>query len=167
MIGYIFQDWKANAGNSKGRLVLAAYRLARKLDSNTWIVRLIGVPYIAFYKFMFSWVMGIELPFRSVVGPGLRVFHGHALVVHDNVRIGSNVTLRHSTTIGEKIGPNGEPFVPEIGDNVDVGANVVIIGAVKIGSGANVGAGSVVTRSVAENTVVAGNPARQLINSRH
>ena len=43
-----------------------------------------------------------------------------------------------------------------------IGSNATILGGVRVGPGAMVGAGSVVTRTVPANTVVAGNPARVL-----
>lgn len=48
----------------------------------------------------------------------------------------------------------------EIGSDVLIGTNAIILKGVRIGSGAVVAAGSVVTRDVPENCVVAGNPAR-------
>ena len=50
--------------------------------------------------------------------------------------------------------------MPVIGDNVTVGANVVIIGNVTIGNNVVIGAGSVVVKDVPSNVVVAGNPVR-------
>lgn len=49
-----------------------------------------------------------------------------------------------------------------IGDNVFLGANAVVLPGVTIGNGAIIGAGSVVTKDVRENMVVAGNPAREI-----
>ena len=59
------------------------------------------------------------------------------------------------TTIGKK--NNARPV---IGDNVTLGASVVIIGNVHIGNNVVVGAGSVVVKDVPDNCVVAGNPAK-------
>lgn len=50
----------------------------------------------------------------------------------------------------------------KIGDNVWIGGNCVILPGVVIGNNAIIGAGSVVTKDVPENAVVAGNPARVL-----
>ncbi|MDO5463801.1 MAG: DapH/DapD/GlmU-related protein [Akkermansia sp.] len=47
-----------------------------------------------------------------------------------------------------------------VGDNVEIGANVTIIGGVKIGNNSVIGAGSVVVKDVPANCVVAGNPAK-------
>lgn len=53
----------------------------------------------------------------------------------------------------------------EIGDDVWIGANAIVVDGVEIGSHSIVGAGSIVTRSVQEWSVVAGNPAK-IIRSR-
>ena len=50
------------------------------------------------------------------------------------------------------------PFVIE--DNVWIGINSTILPGLRIGNGAVVGAGSVVTKDVPAMTIVAGNPAR-------
>lgn len=141
----IFQDWKANKGNAKGRLVLCLYRLAYTLRHASKPIYLVSIPYLVLYRFAVEWVLGIELPWNLQLGPGARLFHGVGLVVNDQVKIGSGVILRHCTTIG--VGATtefGSQDVPIIGDNVDIGSNVVIIGKVVVGDGAVIGAGSVV-----------------------
>lgn len=89
-------------------------------------------------------------------------------------RIGKNFSHRHSTTLGNKVDtimikPDGTIIKniignnsPIIGDNVTLGANVVIIGDITIGNNVIVGAGSVVTKSIPDNCIVVGNPARIL-----
>lgn len=47
-----------------------------------------------------------------------------------------------------------------IGDNVFIGYNCLLLPGIEIGNNCVIGAGSVVTKSVPENSVVAGNPAR-------
>ncbi|MBI5586779.1 MAG: acyltransferase [Deltaproteobacteria bacterium] len=57
--------------------------------------------------------------------------------------------------------PSLQKFAPIIiKDNCFIGMNSIIMGNVTIGPGSVVGAGSVVTKDVAPDTVVAGNPAR-------
>lgn len=49
-----------------------------------------------------------------------------------------------------------------VGDNVWIGANVVVLPGVTIGSGSVIGAGSVVSRDIPENVVAVGNPCRPI-----
>jgi acetyltransferase-like isoleucine patch superfamily enzyme len=49
-----------------------------------------------------------------------------------------------------------------IGNNVWIGMDVLILGGVKIGDGAIVAAGSIVTKDVKEYTMVAGSPAKYI-----
>jgi len=52
-----------------------------------------------------------------------------------------------------------------LGNDVWVGGNVSILPGITINDGAVVGAGSVVTKDVPANTVVAGNPAKFIKNT--
>jgi putative colanic acid biosynthesis acetyltransferase WcaB len=157
----ILQDWEANRGNPKGQLVLALFRLAqwvRALPEPWWML---GIPYLAFYRVGVEWILGIELRFKTRVGPRLRLFHGQALVVHETAVLGADCTLRQSTTIGNKTLADGSAGPsPVLGNGVDVGANAVILGAITIGDEAIIGAGAVVLKDVPARAVVAGNPAR-------
>lgn len=157
----IFQDWKANRGNPKGRIVLVLFRAASWCSGLGGFFRWLAIPYVVLYRILVEWVLCIELPWKLHAGPGLRVYHGQALVVHDRAVIGPGCILRCSTTIG--VAQSSEDFAgdaPVLGAFVDVGANVVIIGGVSIGDHAIIGAGSVVVSSIPPHSVAVGNPAR-------
>lgn len=160
-MNHVFQDWRANAGNKKAQLVLLSFRVAQRIRKSPRPIYLLGIPYLVFYRLTIEWVLGIELPWNTQVGPALRLFHGMGLVVNDQTVIGSNVVLRHATTIGVKETlPFGARAAPIIGDDVDIGAHVVVLGPITIGQGARIGAGSVVVKDVPPGATVVGNPAR-------
>ncbi|CCJ93254.1 Colanic acid biosynthesis acetyltransferase WcaB [Cronobacter malonaticus 507] len=71
---------------------------------------------------------------------------------------GDDFTIRHGVTIGNRGADN--LACPVIGNGVELGANVVIIGDITIGNNVTVGAGSVVLDSVPDNALVVGEKAR-------
>ncbi len=154
-ISFIFQDRIANKSNTKGLLLLTAYRIASFISKNRFR-RVLFAPYLIFYKFSFEWILGLEIPYQTKIGKGLRLYHGYALVINRDCVLGENVTVRHSTTIGNS---NALSRCPIIGNNVDIGSNVVIIGEITIGDNVLIAAGSVVIRDVPPNVMIAGNPA--------
>ena len=88
------------------------------------------------------------------------VFAAHPYSTYINAKeIGDNFSFRHCTTLGNKSDdkPND---IPTIGDNVTLGAHVIILGNVHVGNNVIVGAGSVVVKDIPDNCVVAGNPAK-------
>lgn len=156
----IFQDWGANRGNPKGRLVMLLFRTAHLLRRSP-VTFVLFIWYFVLYRVVVEWFLCIELPWKTRIGPGFRIDHGQALVVNDGTVFGRDCTVRNSTTIGNKRLKDGTfSTPPRIGDRVDIGANAVIIGPVKIGDDAAIGAGAVVVRDVPPAHVAVGNPAR-------
>ena len=153
-------DRVANRGNPKGLLVVSAFRLAQRLAAGG-SRRLWALPGIVAYRLVVDWTMGIEIPPSVQAGPGLCVWHGTGLVVHKDVRLGSEVMLRHGVTLGT-IGDGDEGLAPTIGDRVSVGAGAIILGPIHIGDDAVIGAGAVVITDVPAGATAVGNPARVL-----
>ncbi len=158
--GLLRADLAANRGNTKGRVVVASYRIAAAVRG-TGRPRVWALPVLALHRLLVEWVLGVELPPSVVAGPGLRVWHGTGLVVHANSRLGADVTLRHNTTLGAK-GEAPDAPAPVLGDRVDVGAGAIVLGALHIGDDAVIGAGAVVVDDVPAGATVVGNPARVL-----
>lgn len=156
----IFQDWK-DGNSTKGKYISFLFRTARIIRESKFLFIFLFW-YLPLYNFFVHWILGVELYASTSIGHSLKLWHVHALVVHPNTKIGNNCTLRQSTTIGTKKGRDGSinQFAPIIGNNVDVGANVVIIGPITIGDNVNIGAGSVVVKDIPANSTVVGNPAR-------
>lgn len=158
MPSYILQDLRANAGNPKAQGILVLFRTAQVARRYLRKYPLLAL-YLVFYRVIVEWILAVELPWNTEVGPRLRIYHGFGLVVNDGSVIGADVTLRHNVTIGHKE-PHGR--CPRIEDGVDFGASSVALGDITIGANAVVGAGSVVVRSVEAGERVAGNPAKSL-----
>ena len=156
----VLQDSAANSGRPHIQVLLIFFRTSQILRrSERWVNRtVLGMAVSAVYRSLGLFVFGIDIPVSTRIGPGLAIHHGMGLVVHNGTIIGSDVTLRHNTTVGSK--KNGR--APQIGDRVDIGPNSCVIGEVMIGDDSRIGAGSVVVRDVASSETVAGNPARSL-----
>lgn len=151
-------DARANRRNPKGLFILACYRLAHAVLSMPRVLRPFGMIYVGFYKLLFEYVVGTELHWRTSVGPGAIIYHGYGLVVNSNAVIGARVVLRHNITIGAA--QTGSERAPVVGDDVDIGAGAILVGAIRIGDGARIGAGAIVTRDVPPGATAVGNPAR-------
>lgn len=83
--------------------------------------------------------------------------HGlNGIIVSQYAKIGKNCTIYHQVTIGSK----DDKYAPLIGDNVIIYPHAIIVGGIRVGNNAVIGAGAVVTKDVPENAVVAGNPAK-------
>lgn len=147
----IFDDWNRNNGNIKIQIVLILFRISQ-LASKNKLVFILLIPFLIFYRISVEWILGIEIPYKTRVGKGLVIYHGQALVINDESIIGENCTLRHSTTIGNKqLADFSYSRCPTIGNNVDIGCNVCIVGSVTIGDNVKIGAGSVVVKDVPSN----------------
>jgi acetyltransferase-like isoleucine patch superfamily enzyme/dTDP-4-dehydrorhamnose 3,5-epimerase-like enzyme len=93
---------------------------------------------------------------RVTVKCGVQLWDG--LVIEDDVFIGPNVTFSNDNFPRSKIIP--EKFLRTlIRKGASIGANATILPGLEIGSGALIGAGLVVTRSVPPNAIAVGNPA--------
>lgn len=95
-----------------------------------------------------------QISYTTKIGKGMLIAHPYATVLNAEY-IGDNFSCIHCTTLGET-----EKGRPTIGNNVTLGANVTIIGPVRVGDNVIIGAGSVVVKDIPDNCIVAGNPAR-------
>lgn len=127
--------------------MLRIYRVARRLY--LWHVPLLPwLPYVL-NRLVFS----VVLPPTAVVGRNVIFgYSGLAIVIHKRARIGNDVVISPNVTIG---GRSGHQDVPVIGDAV-----ARILGPVKIGNEARIGANAVVSADVPAGGVAVGIPAR-------
>jgi putative colanic acid biosynthesis acetyltransferase WcaB len=159
VIKWVFQDWSVNDQRPEYRILLVWFRLAQWAFRRWGILGklMISVP----YTLLTSQLLSMELPFRAEVGPRLRLYHKHALVIHPDATIGNDCHLRQGITIGNKVDRDGKSIgVASIGNSVDLGVGCVVIGDIHVGDYARIGANAVVTKSVPAYAVVVGNPGR-------
>jgi putative colanic acid biosynthesis acetyltransferase WcaB len=144
--------------NTKGYIFWTFFKISQFFTKNN-VLKILGFPIRIFYKILFNWIFGIDIPDSTKIGKGFNVYHGQGLVINAQTVIGNNVIVRQNTTIGNAHKNGGSPIIK---DNVDIGANSVIIGDIIIGSNSVIAAGSIVIKDVEPNTIVAGNPARYI-----
>ena len=111
----------------------------------------------------------------SLAGGTLTIGHGTFINSGVSISACASVTIGSGCQIGPRVlimdndfhvagdlqsRPRSKPVVLE--DRVWVGAGTIILKGVRVGTGASIGAGSVVTRDVAPGAVVAGVPARRI-----
>jgi serine O-acetyltransferase len=117
----------------------------------------------AFVKNVNSALYHNSLPPGAIVGPDLRLgHHGFGTVIHTNVVIGRGVTIYQNVTIAMRAGSQS-PYRIHIEDDVLIGANAVIVSPhradLRIGRGARIGAGTVVSADVPPGATVISAPA--------
>jgi len=99
---------------------------------------------------------------RAKLGKRLMIPHPNGVVIHEDAVIGDDCMIMQQVTIGMI----GDGEVPTLGNNVYVGAGAKIIGKVRIGDGARIGANAVVTKDVPRGSTAVGIPAKIVRRAR-
>jgi len=102
---------------------------------------------------------GIEIHPGARIGRRFFIDHGAGVVIGETAEIGDDVLLYQGVALGGTTLKKGKRH-PTIGSNVVMGTGAVALGAITIGDGAKVGAGSVVVKSVPPGATVVGIPGR-------
>jgi serine O-acetyltransferase len=111
---------------------------------------------------------GIEIHPRAKIGKNLFIDHGMGVVIGETSEIGENVTIYHMVTLGgiaPSINSNGQRNIkrhPTIEDDVVIGSGAQVLGPVRVGRCAKIGANAVITKNVPEKAVMVGIPARNV-----
>ncbi len=106
-----------------------------------------------------SEVFAVDIHPAAKIGKGVLLDHGTGVVIGETAVIGNNVSIMQNVTLGGTGKQHGDRH-PKISDNVLVGASATILGAITIGKGSQVAAGSLVLKPVDPKTMVAGSPAK-------
>jgi len=81
---------------------------------------------------------------------------GNDCLIGPNVQI---LAVSHAVNSAERLAKANFAAPISIGNNVWIGAGAIILAGIKVADNAVIGAGAIVTKDVAANTLVAGNPA--------
>jgi serine O-acetyltransferase len=108
--------------------------------------------------------LGADFGAGMQIGRGLLLAHPVGVTMGFGLVLGENITMAGGVTCAARYyDPTaGEQAFPVVEDDVTLGAHAVLVGGVRIGRGATVGANSVVLSDVAPGAVVLGNPARKV-----
>lgn len=136
----------------KGFLALTTYRVSHQLwlDGRRWLA--------LYFQSLASEVFAVDIHPAARIGCGLLLDHATSFVVGETAIIEDDVSILHEVTLGGTGKQTGNRH-PIIRSGVLLGAGAKILGRVEIGTGAKVGAGSVVLNDVPPHKTVAGVPA--------
>jgi serine O-acetyltransferase len=129
----------------------------------------LGVPIVPrVISHLTRFLTGVEIHPGATIGRGFFIDHGMGVVIGETAEIGHRVTLYQGVTLGIYHTANvtsmrGAKRHPTLKDGVTVTVGAKILGAITIGEGAIIGAGSVVTRDVPPHTTVVGVPGRVVV----
>ncbi len=96
----------------------------------------------------------------ATIGPGFRIAHSVGIVIGEDVRAGRNLQLFPNVTLGGRNRTRDGRSMPTLGDNVSVFSGACVLGPIEVGDDVSIGANSVVLSDVPAKSVVVGAPAK-------
>jgi len=136
-------DWTRPGFRAMVMYRLGVWRMGIRL-------RILRAPFSVLYRWMHRRIRnryGIELHYTTSIGRRFRIAHQGAIVIHEHATIGDDCTIRQGVTIGAA-GRYSIHEAPTLGNRVDVGAGAIIMGKVRVGDDAHIGANAVVMTDV-------------------
>jgi serine O-acetyltransferase len=140
---------------SPGKNLLKAIRDYQRLKASARWWQMPLLKWAVLRHRFWSAVSGADIPLSCSLGGGLLIPHPNGIVIHPRASIGVNCLIFQQVTIGAR----GVSELPTVGAAVDIGAGAKILGRVRLGDRARVGANAVVLADVEAGCSVAGVPA--------
>ena len=152
-------DWSRERPGSlwdPGRRLLRSIRGYQRAANLPPVIRWVARKYWVGQHLFWSLVTGTEIGLNTKIGGGLLLPHPNGIVVHPNSVVGCNCLFFHQVTLGT----NGSEDAPTLGGHVDIGAGAKLLGGIKVGDHAKIGANAVVLTDVPPGATAVGIPAR-------
>lgn len=139
---------------------IASYRLGNWLHTaKPNPVLRIPLKFISFLLTKFCLIfMEMDIDPQATIGGGLYIGHIGGVHINPDAILGRNCNLTHRITIGASA--MGRSGIPVVGDDVYIGTGAVLVGKIKVGSGAKIAANTLVMTNVPEGATVMGVPGR-------
>lgn len=138
--------------------VQIAHKLSHFLYKHKWFFLARLISQIA------RFFTGIEIHPGATIGKGLCIDHGMGVVIGETAEIGDDVLIYHGVTLGGTGKDKGKRH-PTIGNGVVIGAGAKVLGPIKVGDNAKIGANAVVVKDVPEGATAVGIPAKNIIRT--
>ena len=138
--------------------VQIAHKLSHFLYKHKWFFLARLISQIA------RFFTGIEIHPGATIGKGLCIDHGMGVVIGETAEIGDDVLIYHGVTLGGTGKDKGKRH-PTIGNGVVIGAGAKVLGPIKVGNNAKIGASAVVVKDVPEGATAVGIPAKNIIRT--
>lgn len=115
-----------------------------------------------FLSYLGRMITNVDIHPGATIGRRFFIDHGAGVVIGETAEIGNDVTLYHEVTLGGTSLSKGKRH-PTLEDGVLIGAGAKILGPVRVGEDANIGANSVVISDVPAGMTVVGIPGRVVL----
>lgn len=149
----------------QGFQCVAVYRLGRFAERIFKANKLIGLAPLILHRILYylvKMIYHVDID-DATIGPGFYIGHIGTIYIGPTT-IGHDFSVTHNVTIG--MGYLGdEAGLPKIGNSVWVGTGSIISGPITIGNRVTVSSGSVLTKNISDGCLVAGNPARAILQN--
>lgn len=100
--------------------------------------------------------LGCTIPYSAQIDKGANIAHFHGIVIHQKSIVGEGTVLFQNVCLGGRNGKGG----PVVGKNCIIGAGACVLGEISIGDNVNIGANSVVLESIPDGCTVVGIPGK-------
>ncbi|HEX4792716.1 MAG TPA: hypothetical protein VH370_02935 [Humisphaera sp.] len=161
LFAQIAEDWRSHGRDwtRPGFRAVATHRFGQWRQKLRW--KIVRAPMSMIYRAMYRRcrnVYGIEIPQTARIGRRVVFEHQGGIVIHPDAVIGDECIIRQGVTLGVRRANVQEAPILAIG--VDVGAGAKILGPVRVGNRATIGANAVVLCDVPDGATAVGVPAR-------